>query len=219
MKVNMLRLHCFSLSGNSFKVAFLLRALDQPFEAVHVDYLNGITRDAQWRATHNEMGEAPVLEDGAVRVSQSGAILLYLAEKFGRFGGRDEQERRDILRWILFDNHKFTSYFASYRFTRSFLPTAPDPAVLAWLKMRCDAAYAVVDQHLAGRDYLVGDAPTIADFSLSGYLFYPREESGYDVARDFPHIAAWVARLKQIPGWADPYSLMPGGRTPVRTGV
>lgn len=208
----MYRLHCFGQSGNSFKVAFLLRALKQAFETVHVDFLAGATRHPAWRESINEMGEAPVLEDGECTLTQSGAIMIYLAEKHGKFGGATDEEKREILRWILFDNHKFTSYFASYRFAKSFVPTAPDPAILAWLKGRIDAAYSVVDKHLQTRAFLVGDGPTIADFSLSGYLFYPIEESGYDVAATFPHIAAWIARLKQIPGWAPPYDVMPGER-------
>ena len=57
----MYRLHCFSQSGNSFKVAFMLRALRQPWEAVFVDFMHGRTRDAAWREQTNEMGEAPVL--------------------------------------------------------------------------------------------------------------------------------------------------------------
>ena len=68
--------------------------------------------------------------------------------------------------------------------------------MLAFLKSRIDGAYGIVDKHLAERDWLVGDAPTIADFSLSGYLFYPVDESGIDVAKSHPHIGAWVQRLR-----------------------
>ena len=58
----------------------------------------------------------------------------------------------------------------------------------------------------------MGDAPTIADFSLSGYLFYPVNESGVDVTKSHPHIATWVQRLRGIDGWADPYDVLPGER-------
>jgi glutathione S-transferase len=208
----MYRLHCFSLSGNCFKVAFLLRALGEPWEAVHVDYLKGTTRDEGWRGQTNEMGEAPVLEDGKLVLTQSGAILTYLAAKHGRYGGASDAERIEVLRWLLFDNHKFTSYFGSYRFAKSFAPTPPDPGVMKWLEGRIDTAYGIVNKHLETRPYIVGGAPTIADFSLSGYLFYPVEESGYDWPTRFPSIAAWVGRLKQVPGWALPYDVMPGGR-------
>lgn len=208
----MYRLHCFSQSGNCFKVAFMLRALGQPFETEFVDFLNGAHRNAAWREELNEMGEAPILDDGPVRLTQSGAILTYLAKKHGRFGGADGNEQLEVLRWLLFDNHKFTSYFASYRFAKALAPTPPDPAVMKWLLMRAEAAFTVVNEHLATRQYLVGDAPTIADFSLSGYQFFPREESGIDIGERYPHIGAWVERLKQVPGWISPYEAMPGAQ-------
>jgi glutathione S-transferase len=206
------RLHAFCQSGNCFKVAFFLRALGQPHELVYVDFLRGTTRDPAWRQATNEMGEAPVLEDGSRRLTQSGAILTYLATKHRRYGGRTADEKLEILRWLLFDNHKFTSYFASYRFARSFGPAPPEPAVQAWLQGRIDNAFGIVDRHLASSDYIVGARPTIADFSLSGYLFYPAEESGYDLPVRFPSIAAWVDRLRSIPGWAPPYDALPGER-------
>ena len=210
----MYRLHCFSQSGNCFKVAFLLRALRQPFETAFVDYLGGATRDPAWREQTNEMGEVPVLEDGERRLTQSAAILTYLAAKHGAYGGRTEDEQLEILRWLFFDNHKFTSYFGTYRFMKSFVPTPPDPAVMNWLRSRIDAAFGVVDKHLATHDFLMGSAPTIADFSLSGYMFYPVEESGYDLPERFPSLAGWVERMTAVPGWAPPYDVMPGLRVP-----
>ncbi len=208
----MIRLHCFSQSGNAYKVAFLLRALDVPYEAVFVDFMNGMTRAPGWREQTNEMGEVPVLEDGARRLTQSGVILSYLADRQGRYGGANDDERREVQRWLFFDNHKFTSYFASYRFAKAFGPSAPDPAVMAWLKGRIDAAYGLVDKHLDASTFVAGNNPTIADFSMCGYLFYPVEESGYEVASRFPNIAAWLERVKALPGWAAPYDVLPGVR-------
>jgi glutathione S-transferase len=206
----MYQLHGFSQSGNTFKVAFLLRALNQAWEPKFVDFMHGVTRTGEWREGMNEMGEAPVLDDGARRLTQSGAILTYLADKHAAFGGSSEDERLEILRWLLFDNHKFTSYFATYRFMKAFGPAAPDPAVMNWLRGRLDNAFGIVDKHLAGRAYLVSNAPTIADMSLSGYLFYPVAESGYEVAGRFPNITAWLERVRAIPGWANPYDILPG---------
>ncbi len=208
----MYRLHGFCQSGPTFKVAFLLRALGQPWEPVFVDFMQGVTRTESWREQTNEMGEAPVLEDGTRRLTQSGVILGYLAKKHGAYEGATEDDRLEVLRWLFFDNHKFTSYFAAYRFIKAFGPSAPDPVVLAWLRARMDAAFAIVDKHLAAREWMVGRAATIADFSLSGYLFYPPEESGYAVAGRYPHIEAWLARLRGLPGWASPYDVLPGER-------
>ena len=208
----MIRLHGFSQSGNTFKVAFMLRALGVAWQPVFVDFMGGATRTPAFREQVNPMGEVPVLDDAGVRLTQSGVILTYLAQKHGAFGGTDEAQRLEVLRWLLFDNHKLTSYFASLRFMKSFGPAEPDPAVMAWLRGRLDAAFGVLDEHLARRRFTVGDAPTIADFSICGYLFYPVEESGYDVAGSFPHVAAWLDRLRALPGWASPYDVLPGER-------
>ena len=216
----MLKLHGFSQSGNTFKVAFLLRALGVPWQPVPIgfaEFAGGATRDPAWRDRVNEMGEVPVLEDESGRkFTQSGVILTMLAEQHGRFGGRDADERREVLRWLFFDNHKFTSYFATWRFMKSFAASAPDPAVAAFLKSRIDNAFGIVDKHLAGRDFVVGDAFTIADMSLSGYLFYPAEESGVVLEERFANIAAWRDRLRTMPGWGDPYEVLPGERVAPR---
>lgn len=208
----MYRLHGFSQSGNTFKVAFALRAMKLPHETVEVDFFNGQTRDAAWRDSVNGMGEVPVLEAQGRRLTQSGAILVHLARVHGRYGGRDAAEDAEILRWILFDNHKFTSYFATHRFMKAFGPSAPDPAVMSFLRGRIDGAYGIVDKHLATQPYVAGDAPTIADFSLCGYVFYPEEESGYAIAPRFAHIATWMQRLQALDGWAHPYDCLPGQR-------
>jgi glutathione S-transferase len=206
------KLHCFCQSGNSFKVALYLNCAKLDWEPAFVDFMHGATRDPKWRESVNEMGEAPVLETGGKKLTQSGAILLHLAETTGQFAPRDDGQRNEVLRWILFDNHKFTSYFATYRFMKSFLPTAPDPAVLAFLKGRFDAALAIVEKHLGTSKFIVGDKPTIADFSLAGYMFFPPEESGYEWAKTNPNLSAWIERMRALPGWKDPYELMPGER-------
>jgi glutathione S-transferase len=112
-----------------------MRALGQPYESVFLDFMNGASRDPAWRATINAMGEVPILEDGAHRITQSGAILTYPADKHGAFGGTTAEERLEVLRWLLVDNHKFTSYFSSYRFSSSFGPTAPDPSVTPYANL------------------------------------------------------------------------------------
>ena len=208
----MYRLHGFCQSGNTFKVAFMLRALAQPWEPVFVDFMHGATRDPHWRETANEMGEVPVLDDGPRRLTQSGVILTHLARKHGRFGGATDEEQQEVLRWLFFDNHKVTSHFATYRFMKAFGAAPPDPAVMAWLRGRLDNSFSIVEKHLEHRPFMVGDAPTIADLSICGYLFYPVDESGYEIAGRYPHIGAWLSRVKAIPGWADPYDILPGER-------
>jgi len=174
-----------------------------------VDYFNGETRRDSYRQTINELGEVPVLEHAGRRLTQSGVILTYLAERTGRFGGRDADERLEVLRWILSDNHKFTSYFATLRFLVGLQKTGETP-VTEFLRTRALAAFGIVEKHLATRPFMVGDAPTIADISMVGYLYY-QEETGIDRAA-FPNIAAWTKRVAALPGWKNPYDLMPRAR-------
>ena len=206
----MYQLHGFCQSGNTFKIAFLLRALQQPWQPMFVDFMAGVTRTSDWREHSNAMGEVPILDDGPLRLTQSGVILSYLADKHGAFGGNTPEEKREILRWLLWDNHKLTSYFASYRWLKAFAAEPPDPAVMGWLRPRLDNAFGVLDKHLAQQAFVVGTQPTIADMSICGYLFYPVDESGYEIAPRFPLVAAWLERLRAVPGWANPYDILPG---------
>ena len=199
------RLYCAGVSGNAYKAALMLNLSGCDWEPVVLDYLGGATRQESYREEINELGEIPVLEHGAKRLSQSGAILTYLAEKTGRFGGRDEDEKLEILRWILFDNHKFTSYFATLRFLVGIQKTGETP-VTEFLRGRAQTAFGMVEKHLAGRDFLLGDRPTIADISMVGYLYYT-EETGLDRA-PYPNITGWAKRIAALPGWAPPYDLM-----------
>ena len=199
------RLHCFCQSGNSYKVALYLQCAGLEWEPVLVDFFNGQTRDPGWREAVNEMGEAPVLEDGATRLTQSGVILSYLVDQTGNFKSASEAERREVLRWVLFDNHKFTSYFATLRFLVGIQKTGETP-VTEFLRGRTQTAFGMVEKHLAGRDFLLGDRPTIADISMVGYLYYT-EETGLDRA-PYPNITGWAKRIAALPGWAPPYDLM-----------
>jgi glutathione S-transferase len=209
------KLHYFPESGGCFKVAMMLAACGADWEPVFADFFSGVTRDPKWREEFNEMGELPVLEHEGKKFTQTGLILYYLAEKFERFGGRNADEKREIMRWMLFDNHKFTSYFVTHRFLRCGWLTPgspPDPGVLAFLKGRIDTTFAIVEKHLAKSRFMIGDEPTIVDFSMSAYPFYPAVETGIDLQVAYPHMAAWLERIKALPGWKHPYDMMPGRR-------
>lgn len=205
------RLYCFGESGNAYKVALMLALSGCGWEPRLVDYFGGETRGETYRREVNEMGEVPVLEHRGRRLTQSGAILTYLAEQTGRFGGRSAEEHHDVLRWLLFDNHKFTSYFATLRFLVGLQKTGETP-VTEFLRGRAIGAFGIVEKHLARQPYIVGDSPTIADISMVGYLYYP-EPTGIDRA-GFPNIEAWTKRIAALPGWKPPYDLMPRAAAP-----
>jgi glutathione S-transferase len=202
------KLHCFGESGNAYKAALALTLADMEWEPVFVDFFNGATRTPEFRAL-NEMGEVPVLVDGETTLTQSGVILDYISSKTGKLGGRSAAERREILRWLFWDNHKLSTQIGTARFLANFLPEDKrPPGVIPFQQGRLRAAYTVLDNHLAQRSWIVGDQPTIADLSCCGYLFYP-EPFGFSRA-DWPNIDAWLDRIAALPGWKHPYDMMPG---------
>ncbi|HEX2653814.1 MAG TPA: glutathione S-transferase [Xanthobacteraceae bacterium] len=211
------KLYCFAQSGHSYKVALMLNLVGASWEPIFVDFFNGETRSDHFRSHVNEMGEAPVLAHEMKSLSQSGVILTYLAEKFGKFNGQSADERLEILRWILFDNHKLTSYLATYRFLRNYSKNA-DPAVLEFLKGRTANAFKVLEKHLQTTSFVNGAHLTIADLSLCGYLFYPSEELGFEISVEYPAVAGWLDRIRKLPGWVHPYELMPGHPMPKSPG-
>jgi glutathione S-transferase len=151
-----------------------------------------------------------VLAHGEKKFSQSGVILSYLAKRSGQFLPQGEDEELEALRWIIFDNQKTNGFLGPYRFLKNWAKPAPDPAVLAFLKGRLDGSLGIINKRLSRHAFMLGDRPTIADVSLAGYLYYPAEEFGFDIAKDHPAIGAWLERMKALSGWAHPYDLMPG---------
>lgn len=198
------KLYCFAQSGNAYKAALMLELCGAKWEPRFVDFFNGETRTAEYRAGINEMGEVPVLEHGGRRLAQSGVILHYLADHFRRY---QDENRLEVLRWILWDNHKLTSYIATLRYFLQFQKTGETP-VTEFLRGRVKGSLGILEAHLARSAFAVGDRPTIADFSLCGYLYWP-DEFGVSWS-DYPRIGAWLERIRALPGWVHPYELMPG---------
>jgi glutathione S-transferase len=205
------QLYCFAQSGNAYRAALMLNLIGADWQPVWIDFFGeGVQRKTPYRTDVNEMGEVPVLVHGKKRLTQSGVILTYLARKSGKFLPEGEDEELEALRWIIFDNQKVNGFLGPYRFLKNFAKPAGDPAVMAFMKGRIDGALVIVNKRLTGRKFLVSDRPTIADISMTAYLYYPAEEFGFDIAKEHPAIGAWLERVKALPGWKHPYQLMPG---------
>jgi glutathione S-transferase len=204
-----MKLYCFGESGNAYKAALPLSLSGLDWEPVKVDFFGGETRSPEYRANINVMGEAPVLVHGDEKISQSGVIQSYVSELSGKFGGTTPQEKREVLRWVLWDNHKLSSQAGMTRFLMNFLPEDKRPKeVIGFMQGRLAAAYGVLDAALEGRDWLVGNGPTNADFSCCGYLFYP-EKFGFERS-EHKNINRWMSNIEGLKGWKHPYDLMPG---------
>ena len=198
------KLYCFGESGNAYKAALSMALTGYDWTPVYVDFFNGETRTPAYRAI-NEMGEAPVFVEGDLTLTQSGVIQLHVAERTGQL----ITDRNEVLRWLFWDNHKGSSQFGTLRFLMNFLPADKRPqAAIQWLEGRVQAALKTLEAHLASRDWLAGDAPSLADTACCGYLYYP-EPFGFERAA-YPAISRWLDRIAALPGWKHPYDLMPG---------
>jgi glutathione S-transferase len=206
------RLYCFAQSGNAYRAALMLELTGQDWEPVFVDFFNGAARTPEYRSI-NEMGEVPALEHGDLVLTQSGVMLDYLAHKTGQFLHKSEAERLEILRWILWDNHKLNGILGPMRFQMLYLAEEKrNPDVIAFLKARGLSAMKMLEKHLNGRDWIAADHATTADISCCAYLFFT-DEFGVDIA-DYPNIARWLDRIVTLPSWKHPYDLMPGHPLP-----
>lgn len=201
------QLHCFGESGNAYKAALTLELAGINWAPVFVDFFSGQMRSDAYREL-NIMAEAPVLIDGDFKLSQSGAIQQWAVDQSGRLGGVP-QDKYEVLRWILFDNHKMSSQAGITRFLLNFLPEDKRPQeAIKFVQNRMIGALKTLNTHLETRTWLVGKDMTIADIANCGYLFYP-EPYGF-VRTDWPNIDEWLKQIETTPGWKHPYDLMPG---------
>ena len=204
-------LHYFPESGNSYKLALMLSLCGHGFEPMWTDFGSNVTFTKEWRERVNPMGEIPVLFVDGERLTQTGPILLRLADTFGHLQGRSAAERFEVLRWLFWDNQKLSGFMAAYRYRRAFMARS-NADVLAFMKARVDDFLGILEGELRERPFIVGTEPTIADLSMTGYLSFPTHESGYDLAQSHPAIHAWLHRIASLPGWKAPYDLLPGQR-------
>ena len=200
-------LHCFGESGNSYKAALTLELANLTWKPEKVDFFNGATRTSDFKSI-NLMGEAPVMVDGEVILTQSGAIQQYVSDKSGKLSGLTK-DKYEILRWMFFDNHKMSSQAGNTRFMVNFLPEKHrNKEVIHFMQGRLNAAYGILNNALEDKDWLVGASITIADIANCGYLFYP-EPFGFE-RKKWVNIDRWLSNIEQTPGWKHPYDLMPG---------
>ncbi|HEX6927693.1 MAG TPA: glutathione S-transferase family protein [Gammaproteobacteria bacterium] len=188
------RVHGMSVSGNCHKVRQILELTHQPYEWIEIDSAHGGTRTPEFLAL-NPNGKVPVLEfdDGRV-LPESNAILCYLSEGTP-YLPEDRFAKAQAMQWLFFEQYSHEPYIAVARFIEMFLPEDhPRRAALPNLIERGMQALAVMDRHLASRDFFVGGAPTIADIALHAYT-HCAADGGFDLD-EFPNVRAWLKRLE-----------------------
>lgn len=206
-----MRLYDYDASGNCFKVRLLLALLGREYERVPVDIFAGETLTDGY-ARVNPLRETPVLEtDDGEFVAQSNAILFYLAEGTGYLPD-DPVARAQALQWTYFEQERVMPGLGGTRFRRLTGRAAADPALDARRFRTGVETLATLDAHLAARDWLVGDGPTIADVSVFAYT-HVAGDAGFELER-YPAVIAWLDRVRTLPGFVDDLAPYPENAHP-----
>lgn len=200
-------LHGIWLSGPTYKVALFLALAGERFDFELVNLREGAHKQPGYVAKQR-YGQVPLLEDrsNGRRLCQAASILEYLADTTGKMGGATLDERIAAREWMFWDYDRLATPIYRCRGVKLGFRQA-DPAVVEMWTTEGRAALAVLDGHLKGRDFVVGEAPSIADVDLYGVVNYA-EAGGFAIA-DYPAVAAWMARIEALPGFGEPDAVVP----------
>ena len=193
-------------SGNCLKARVMLDQVEAHYERVVVDLFAGETRTPEHFA-RNPDGRVPVLElDSGEFLPESNAILLYLA-KGTQYLPSDPVARARVYAWMMFEQNQVEANLGVARFLAMSGRAESVPEVFADRQRRARDAMATLERALDGREFLVGDAYTVADLSLYGYV-HAADDAGVALA-DYPAVAAWVQRVAALPGFEEGLAPMP----------
>jgi glutathione S-transferase len=189
-------LHGFKLSGHSHRVELFLGLLGLPFEVRQVDLAGGEQKTPAFLA-RNGFGQIPVIEDGATVIADSNAILVYLAQRYasGRWLPLDPVGQAQVQRWLTVAAGLVAFGPAAARLVTLFRARFDTEEVIA----RAHRLLAVMEGEVAGRDWLAGPAPTLADVAVYTYVAHAPE--GNVSLDDYPNVRAWLARVEALPGF------------------
>jgi len=190
------RLYDFLPSGNGYKVRLLLTQLGRAFERIELDILKGETRTPAF-LEKNPNGRIPLLElDNGEFLAESDAILFYLADGTA-FLPSDRFDRARVLQWMFFEQYSHEPNIATVRFWMHSEMTDERRAMLDGKRKLGYAALEVMEQHLRGRTFFVGERYSIADIALYAYT-HVADEGGFDLS-GFPIIRCWLERVREQP--------------------
>lgn len=190
-------------SSSSYKPMLYLALARVPFSFRTVNLKIGVQKEAEYLAI-NRWGVVPSLKHKGLTILQSNVILDYLARETGHFEGRTEQAKWQAREWLSWEADHITAV-ARVRHSARFRKMHDE--VIAEFRPRAEAALSFVDQTVAEHPFLVGDYPTIADIGCWGRMVF-MGEGGFEIS-NWPHLEAWSARLKAMPGFGLPYDLIP----------
>jgi glutathione S-transferase len=190
-------------SSSSYKPMLFLALARIPYSFRTVNLKKGAQKEPGYLAI-NRYGLVPAVRHRGLTIVQSNVILDYLARATGKFDGASEQHRWQAREWLSWEADAIQNVARVRHFSRF---RSVDPAVMAHFRPLAEAALDFMDRSLAGRDWLVGEACTIADIGCWGRMVF-MGEAGMDV-ESWPNVAAWSRRLAAMRGFALPYDLIP----------
>ncbi len=188
-------LYGFKLSGHSHRAELMLRLLDLPYRFQEVDIFNGAQRSDAFGAL-NRFRAVPVIDDAGTVIADSAAILVYLAARYDperRWLPADPAGQAQVQRWLSVAQNQIAHGPARARVIRRF----EAPYDLAQAQALAGRLFPVLDAELAGRDFILGAAPTIADVALYSYTAVA-PEGGIELA-PYPAIESWLRRIESLP--------------------
>ena len=200
-------LHGFAFSGPTYKVALTLSLMGEPFDYVHVNMMEGEHKQPP-HLSRQRYGQVPLLVDrnNGRHLCQSAAILEYVADMTGRFGGANLDERLQAREWMYWDFDRLAAPLYKARVVKLGFRKAPTEVVEDCLAA-ARSALGVLESHLAGREWLVGEGATVADIDIYGVVAFAGE-AGIDLA-EYPQVSAWAKRIEALPGFKARADLLP----------
>ena len=196
-------LHEYTPSGNCYKIRLTAALLGLELERREYDILKSETRTPEFLAEVNANGRIPVLQVGERFLPESNAACFYLAER-SRLVPEDPFDRADMLHWMFFEQYNHEPNIATMRFWLAYVGEAKlsdlQRSQIEPKKQAGNAALKLMDEHLAGHDYFVGDQLSLADIALYAYTHVAEEGGGFDLS-GFAAVKAWLGRVAAEPGY------------------
>lgn len=193
----MMKLYGHELSGNAYKIRLLLSLLGIEYQFVRVDLMKGEHKSPEYLQL-NAFGQVPLLIDGETILPDSQAILVYLAGKYGneQWLPTEPEELSRVVRWLSTTAGEIRQGVESARLFHLFKVKTINIEVT---NQKSAFILDQINRHLANREWLELSHPTIADIAAFPYIaLAPDGKISLD---EYPHILAWIERIKQLPGF------------------
>lgn len=194
-------------SGHTYKVKLYLDSneIKHEYKVVDIFTARNEREEPFCGLSLKKFGEVPLLTCGEMVYAQSNSILLFLSEKFNIGCGDSLTEKNEVREWLFWEANKIGLSLPHLRLARSYFPEDFPEGSVEWLQMRFDFDVNVLNEQLSdGRQFIIGDSITIADYSICGYMFFANHAKV-----NLPkYVKSWLIRIQQLPNWRPPFELL-----------